>query len=60
MIAIDRMTLGSPPAGFTLHEPDGWRGRRGTVTADKTASAGRVIEQTSTDRNRLPVSARDP
>jgi hypothetical protein len=52
------MTLGSPPAGFTFARTG--RGKEGewTVTADPTASAGRAIEQTSTDRTdyRFPLA----
>ncbi|MGB8397745.1 hypothetical protein [Bradyrhizobium sp.] len=58
MIAIDRMTPGSPPAGFTFARTG--RGGEGewTVTADPTAVAGRAIEQTSTDRtdDRFPLA----
>jgi len=61
MIAIDRMNLGSPPTGFffaqTGQGPDGaW-----TVVADSTASSGRAIEQTSTDRTsyRFPLAIHD-
>jgi hypothetical protein len=58
MITIDRMTLGSPPVGFTFARTG--RGREGewTVTADSTAFAGRVIEQTSTDSTdyRFPLA----
>lgn len=58
MIAIDRMTLGSPPPGFTFARTG--RGGEGewTVTADPTAAAGRAIEQTSTDRTdyRFPLA----
>jgi hypothetical protein len=58
MIAIDRMTPGSPPAGFTFARTG--RGRNGawTVIEDPTASAGRAIEQTSTDRTdyRFPLA----
>jgi hypothetical protein len=58
MIAIDRMTLGSRPAGFTFARTG--RGAEGewTVTADPTAAAGRAIEQTSTDRTdyRFPLA----
>ena len=50
MIAIDRMTIGSPPAGFSFARTG--RGAEGewSVTADPAAAAGRAIEQTSTDR----------
>lgn len=58
MIAIDRMTLGSPPAGFSFARTG--RGGEGawTVTADPTAVAGRAIEQTSTERTdyRFPLA----
>ena len=58
MIAIDKMDAGSPPTGFTFARsgsgPDGeW-----SVVADPSAPAGRVIEQTSTDRTdyRFPLA----
>jgi hypothetical protein len=61
MIAIDRMTPGSPPAGFTFARTG--RGREGewTVIADPTASTGRAIEQPSTDRTdyRFPLAIHD-
>jgi glycosyl hydrolase family 59 (putative galactocerebrosidase) len=61
MIAIDRMTLGSPPAGFSFARTG--RGREGewSVTADRTAAAGQAIEQTSTDRTdyRFPLAIRE-
>lgn len=58
MIAIDRMTPGSPPAGFSFARTG--RGKEGewTVTADPTAAHGRAVEQTSTDRTdyRFPLA----
>jgi hypothetical protein len=58
MIAIDRMTPGSPPAGFTFARTG--RGQQGewTVTPDRTSSTGQTIEQTSTDRTdyRFPLA----
>ncbi|WMT71618.1 hypothetical protein [Bradyrhizobium sp. Ash2021] len=58
MIAIDQMTQGSPPPGFTFARTG--RGGEGawTVTADTTAAGGRAIEQTSTDRTdyRFPLA----
>ena len=61
MIAIERMTPGSPPAGFSFARTG--RGSEGewTVTADRTAAAGKVIEQTSTDRTdyRFPLAIHD-
>jgi hypothetical protein len=61
MITIDRMTLGSPPAGFIFARTG--RGGEGewTVTADPTAAAGRAIEQTSTEPTdyRFPLAIRE-
>ena len=58
MIAIDRMTPGSPPAGFSFARTG--RGNEGEwiVAADRTAAAGKAIEQTSTDRTdyRFPLA----
>src|SRR4051794_16851126 len=58
MIAIDRMTLGSPPAGFSFARTGGGAGGERSVVADPTAMAGRAIEQTSTDRTdyRFPLA----
>jgi hypothetical protein len=58
MIHIDQMTLGSPPAGFTFARTGQGGEGAWTVTADKTASAGRAIEQTSTERTdyRFPLA----
>jgi hypothetical protein len=58
MIAIDRMTLGSPPAGFTFARTGRGGDGEWTVIADPTASTGRAIEQTSTDRTdyRFPLA----
>ena len=61
MIAIDRMTPGAPPAGFSFARTG--RGSEGEwiVTADRTAAAGKVIEQTSTDRTdyRFPLAIQE-
>jgi hypothetical protein len=61
MIAIDRMKLGSPPAGFTFARTG--RGEDGawSVVEDKTAQAGQAIEQTSADRTdyRFPLAIPD-
>jgi len=61
MIAIDQMTPGSPPAGFTFARTG--RGAEGnwTVVEDPTASTGRAIEQSSTDRTdyRFPLAIHD-
>jgi hypothetical protein len=61
MIAIDRMTPGSPPSGFTFARTG--RGGVGewTVVDDPTALAGRAIEQSSTERTdyRFPLAIPD-
>ena len=61
MIAIDKMTVGLPPAGFTFARTG--RGAEGewTVVEDPTAATGRVIEQSSTDRTdyRFPLAIHD-
>jgi len=58
MIAIDKMTVGAAPADFEFARtgqggPAEWK-----VAADPTASGGRAIEQTSTDRTdyRFPLA----
>ena len=58
MIAIDKMNLGSPPAGFTFARTGRGTDGQWRVVADPSASAGRVIEQTSTDRTdfRFPLA----
>jgi hypothetical protein len=58
MIAIDQMTLGSPPAGFTFARTGQGGEGAWTVTADNTATGGRAIEQTSTERTdyRFPLA----
>jgi glycosyl hydrolase family 59 (putative galactocerebrosidase) len=58
MIAIDRMTLGSPPAGFSFARTGRGTDGEWSVVEDPTGSAGRVIEQTSTDRTdyRFPLA----
>jgi hypothetical protein len=61
MIAIDRMTPGLPPAGFTFARTG--RGGEGewTIVEDPTSSTGRAIEQSSTDRTdyRFPLAIHD-
>ena len=58
MIAIDRMTPGSPPAGFSFARTGQGSEGKWTVTEDRTAATGKVIEQTSTDRTdyRFPLA----
>ena len=61
MIAIDRMTPGSPPAGFSFARTG--RGGEGewSVVEDPTSSTGRAIEQSSADRTdyRFPLAIPD-
>jgi hypothetical protein len=61
MIAIDQMTTGSPPAGFSFARTGQGGPAQWVVNADTSASAGRVIEQTSTDRTdyRFPLAIYD-
>jgi hypothetical protein len=50
MIAIDQMTIGSPPTGFSFARTGQGGPVQWVVSADASASAGRVIEQLSSDR----------
>jgi hypothetical protein len=61
MIAIDRMTVGSSPDGFTFARTGQGGAAQWTVTADPTATSGRAIEQTGTDRTdyRFPLAIYD-
>jgi hypothetical protein len=61
MIAIDRMTPGSPPAGFTFARTGRGAAGEWTVVDDPTAATGRAIEQSSTDRTdyRFPLAIPD-
>jgi len=58
MIAINHMKLGSPPSGFIFARTGKGAESKWTVTEDQTASSGRAIEQTSTDRTdyRFPLA----
>jgi hypothetical protein len=58
MLAIDRMTPGSPPVGFYFARTGQGREGEWTVKPDKTSSVGKAIEQTSTDRTdyRFPLA----
>jgi len=58
MIAIGQMKLGSTPTGFTFARTGKGGEAEWTVTEDQTASMGRAIEQTSTDRTdyRFPLA----
>jgi hypothetical protein len=61
MIAIDRMTPGSPPAGFTFARTGRGGDGEWKVVEDPTASRGRAIEQSSVDRTdyRFPLAIHD-
>ena len=61
MIDIERMTPGSPPAGFTFARTGKGPEGQWTVVEDPTASMGRAIEQSNTDRTdyRFPLAIHD-
>jgi hypothetical protein len=61
MIAIDQMTVGSPPTGFSFARTGQGGPAQRVVSADASVSAGRVIEQVSTDRSdyRFPLAIHD-
>ncbi|WP_057845716.1 hypothetical protein [Bradyrhizobium retamae] len=58
MIAIDRMTIGSPPAEFSFARTGQGAQGEWSVVADPTAKVGRAIEQQSKDRTnyRFPLA----
>ena len=58
MIAIDKMTVGAAPAGFEFARTGQGGPGRWAVTDDATATGGRAIEQTSTERTdyRFPLA----
>jgi hypothetical protein len=58
MIDIGKMNAGTPPAGFDFARTGQGGPGRWTVAADTSASAGRTIEQTSTDTTdfRFPLA----
>jgi hypothetical protein len=61
MIAIDRMTVGMPPDGFNFTRTGQGEQSQWAVVTDPTATAGRAIEQTSTDRTdyRFPLAVHE-
>jgi hypothetical protein len=61
MIAIGQMKPGSAPTRFTFARTGNGAASEWVVTEDQTASAGRAIEQTSTDRTdyRFPLAIHD-
>jgi hypothetical protein len=58
MIAIDGMSVGTAPDGFKLARTGQGGPSQWAVVADATATGGRAIEQTSTDRTdyRFPLA----
>src|SRR3954471_9044403 len=58
MIAIDKMTVGAAPADFEFARTGQGGPAQWAMAADPTASSGRAIEQTSTDRTdyRFPLA----
>jgi hypothetical protein len=61
MIAIDSMTVGSPPDGFTFARTGQGGPAQWSVAADPSAPAGKVIEQVSIDRTdyRFPLAVHE-
>jgi hypothetical protein len=61
MIAIDQMTVGSAPEGFSFARTGQGGPAQWSVAADPSATAGRAIEQVSTDRTdyRFPLAVHD-
>jgi hypothetical protein len=58
MISLDKMNLGSPPAGFTFARTGQGTDGEWSVVADPTSMSGRAIQQVSTDRTdyRFPLA----
>jgi glycosyl hydrolase family 59 (putative galactocerebrosidase) len=58
MIALEKMNIGSPPAGFEFVRTGQGGLGKWAVVSDSTASGGRAIEQTSTERTdyRFPLA----
>ena len=61
MIAIDKMTPGEAPQGFSFARTGHGAPAQWSVTSDPTAASGRAIEQTSTDPTgyRFPLAVYD-
>ncbi len=62
MIAVDKMTVGAAPAGFEFARTGQGGPGLWTVADDATATGGRAIEQTSTERTdyRFPLAIYQP
>jgi Galactocerebrosidase, C-terminal lectin domain len=62
VIAIAKMDVGKPPAGFKFARTGQGSASEWTVVDDPSSSTGRVIEQSSTDRTdyRFPLAILDP
>ena len=62
MIALEKMNIGSPPAGFEFARTGQGGPGQWAVVSDPSASGGRAIEQSSTDRTdyRFPLAIYTP
>jgi hypothetical protein len=62
MIAIEKMDVGKPPAGFEFARTGQGGPAQWAVVSDPTASGGRAIEQSSTERTdyRFPLAIYTP
>jgi hypothetical protein len=58
MISLEKMTVGSPPAGFDFARTGQGGPGQWAVVSDASATGGRAIEQTSTERTdyRFPLA----
>jgi hypothetical protein len=62
MIALEKMDIGSPPAGFEFARTGQGSVSQWAVVSDPTATGGKAIEQTSSDRTdyRFPLAIYTP
>ena len=62
MIALEKMDVGSPPAGFEFTRTGQGGPAQWVVVSDPTASGGRAVEQSSTERTdyRFPLAIYRP
>lgn len=62
MIALEKMDVGSPPAGFEFTRTGQGGPAQWVVVSDPTASGGRAVEQSSTERTdyRFPLAIYTP
>ena len=59
MIAIEKMDIGRPPAGFEFARTGQGGPGQWVVVSDPAATGGQAIEQASTGPDRLSLPARD-